>query len=82
MNEYRRLVVSLRRGDVKDRECGCEQFRTKHAGDVDGFDGSHDDADERERAISSSQLCTRNLPSCRIWLLQVRAARSNGLWPA
>ncbi len=101
-----RLVEPLRRGDVKDRECGCEQFGAKHARNVNGFDGSHDDADKRgkERAISSSQeeavifsslimvrtarvngvmfvpnyIPERKLPSCRIWLLQVRAARANG----
>ncbi len=55
MNGGLRLVISLRRRDVKGREGGCEQFRAKHARNVNGFDGSHDDADERERAISSSQ---------------------------
>ncbi len=55
MNGGLRLVEPLRRGDVKGREGGCEQFRAKHAHNVKGFEGSHDDADERERAISSSQ---------------------------
>ncbi len=35
------LVEPLRWRDVKDRECGCEQFRAKHARDIDRFDGSH-----------------------------------------
>ncbi len=43
-------------GDVKGREGGRDQFGSKHARDVSGYDGSHDDADERERAISSSPL--------------------------
>ncbi len=102
MNGGLRLVHPLRWGDVKCRECGCEQFGAR---DVGGFDRSHDDADERESAISSSQLYTQEeavilsslimvmgahgtrqwrdirsqlMPSCRIWLLQVRAARANG----
>ncbi len=109
MNGSLRLVgPPCRRGDVKGREGGCEQFGAKHARNVNGFAGSHGDDDERERAISSSQLYTqeeavilsslimvmgahgarqwrdvryipeRKLPSCRIWLLQVRAARASG----
>ncbi len=64
MNVGLRLVEPLRWGDVKDREGGCEQFWTKHARNVNGFDGSHDDADERERAISSSQLYSAFANSC------------------
>ncbi len=48
MNGGLRLVEPLRRGDVKSREGGCEQFRAKHARNVNGFGGSHADADESD----------------------------------
>ncbi len=45
------FVEPLRWRDVKDWEGRSEQFWTKHARDVDGFDGSHDadDANEKDR---------------------------------
>ncbi len=58
-----RLVEPLRWRDVKDRECGCEQFGTEHTRDVDRFDGSHnDDADEKERERESERFA-RSLSS-------------------
>ncbi len=45
-----RFVEPLRWRDVKDWEGRSDQFRAKHARNIDGFDGSHnDDADEKER---------------------------------
>ncbi len=82
MNGGLRLVHPLRWGDVKCRECGCEQFGTEHARDVSGFDRSHDDADERESAISSSQLYTQEeavILSSLIMVIMEHTARVSGV---
>ncbi len=82
MNGGLHLVEPLRRGDVKGREGGCEQFRTEHARDVSGFNGSHGDDDERERAISSSQLYTQEeavILSSLIMVIMEHTARVSGV---